>query len=188
MGNKKILITSIPIIIFTALVIVFWFSLGSDPTELPSQRIGKQVPEFRLSNLHNPEEAFTNKDLPNKPFLLNVWATWCVSCHVEHPYLVKFANQYPIPIIGLNYKDVRVDALQYLQKGGDPYLFSIADEDGTMGIDLGVYGAPETFIVDGDGVIHHRYVGVIDERVWNTVILPKMKELDPSLAKVEVTQ
>lgn len=188
MANKKILITSIPIVIFTALVVVFWLSLGSDPTELPSQRIGKQVPEFRLSNLHNPEETFTNKDLPNKPFLLNVWATWCVSCHVEHPYLVKFANQYPVPIIGLNYKDVRVDALEYLNKGGDPYLFSIADENGTMGIDLGVYGAPETFIVDGDGVIHHRYVGVIDERVWNRIILPKIKELDPSLVDVEATQ
>ncbi|NVK23235.1 MAG: DsbE family thiol:disulfide interchange protein [Kangiellaceae bacterium] len=181
--NKKLLITIIPALIFLVMVVFFWFSLnsGEDKSELPSTLIGKPVPAFELASLHNPEKVLTNADLPKMPFLLNVWATWCVSCFVEHPYLVKFANQVHVPIVGMNYKDTRKDALAYLDKGGDPYVFSVADDQGTFGIDLGVFGAPETFIVDEKGIIHQRYVGVIDDRVWNTVILPKLKELNADL-------
>lgn len=182
--NKKLLVTLLPLTVFFALVIVFWLSVNSDKdkTELPSTLIGKPIPPFKLTSLHNPEKVLTNADLPKTPFLLNVWATWCVSCHVEHPFLVKFINQYNVPMIGMNYKDERKDALVYLKKGGDPYVFSIADEKGTLGIDLGVFGAPETFIVDAKGIIQYRYVGVIDDRVWNTIILPILKELNADLS------
>lgn len=177
MKAKKIIIAVAPLLIFLVLVLVFKSSLTKDPRELETKLVGNKVPSFKLSSVTEPEVVLSNADLPKEPFLLNVWATWCVACFAEHPYLVKFAKEYSIKWIGVNYKDAPKDALAYLAKGGDPYWYSIADSKGQLGIDLGVYGAPETFIVDADGVIRDRHVGVIDQRVWDKVILPKLKAI-----------
>ena len=115
-------------------------------------------------------------DIIGEPGLLNVWATWCISCRVEHPYLQQLADA-GIPIIGLNYKDSDAEALAWLAELGDPYRVNVADHQGTLGLDLGVYGAPETYLVDGQGVIRYRHVGVVDERVWRTILEPLYLEL-----------
>lgn len=176
--NKKMLIAVLPLTIFIGLCIVFYWSLQQDPRELETVRQGKSVPDFSLPLLRNPEKVVSAKDLPKKPFLLNVWGTWCGSCYAEHPYLVKFSKEYSYPWIGINYKDKAQDALNYLQKGGDPYLYSIVDKKGLLAIDLGVYGAPETFIVDSRGIIRERHVGEINDRVWQDKILPIMQKLE----------
>lgn len=177
MKTKKVIIALIPLAIFIALVFIFKAALNKDPTKLETKLIGQKVPDFKLASIHNPEVLITNKDLPKEIFLLNVWGTWCVSCYAEHPYLMKYSKEYPIKWIGLNYKDDTREAVSYLKKYGDPFLYSFADTKGTLAIDLGVYAAPETFIIDADGVIHDRHIGVIDDRVWNSVILPKLKAI-----------
>lgn len=177
MKSKKIIIASIPLIIFGILLIVFKSSLNNDPSKLETILIGKPLPAFKLATVNNPEKVLTNADLPQEIFLLNVWGTWCVSCYAEHPYLMKFSKEYPIKWVGMNYKDTHQDAIQYLQKYDDPFIYSIADTSGQYGIDLGVYGAPETFIVDQDGIVRERHVGVIDDRVWNNIIMPKLVAL-----------
>ena len=175
--NKKLVLAVAPIVTFIILVIFFWFALEKDPKKLNSNLIDKPVPDFKLSALQNPEHVYTSESLPNKLFLLNVWGTWCGPCHIEHPYLMKFSQQYPVPIVGVNYKDQTKDALEFLEKKGNPYSMVIADVDGQLGIDLGVYGAPETFVVDSDGKVRFRYVGVIDDRVWNSKILPVIEQV-----------
>ncbi len=177
MKAKKILIAILPLVIFAILVMVFKSSLNKDPRELETKLVGSPVPSFKLASVTNPEVILTNDDLPKEIFLLNVWGTWCVSCYAEHPYLMKFAKEVPIKWVGMNYKDAPKDAINYLNKYGDPFVYSISDVSGQMGIDLGVYGAPETFIVDANGMIRDRHVGVIDERVWNSVIIPKLKAI-----------
>ncbi|WP_251359655.1 DsbE family thiol:disulfide interchange protein [Kangiella sp. TOML190] len=174
---KRLVIALAPLLLLITLVIIFSASLKKDPRKLETKLLGEKIPTFKLASLTEPERVLTNADLPQEVFLLNIWATWCVSCYAEHPYLVKFSQQYPIKWVGVNYKDPIKDALEYLDQGGDPYLYSIADSDGQLGIDLGVYGAPETFIVDANGVIRDRHVGVIDDRVWQKIILPKLKAL-----------
>ncbi len=177
MKSKKIIIASIPLVIFAILVLIFKSSLNKDPRKLETKLIGNQVPVFELASVNSPETVLTNADLPKEIFLLNVWGTWCVSCYAEHPYLMKFSKEYPIKWVGMNYKDTHQDAINYLAKYGDPFIYSIADTTGQLGIDLGVYGAPETFIVDAKGVIRDRHVGVIDDRVWNKVIVPKLESI-----------
>ena len=142
-----------------------------DPNALPSARIGKNLPEFQLSLLADENKLIDNSALPDKPYLLNVWATWCVSCKVEHPYLNELA-ELGITIVGLNYKDERDAATKWLRKLGNPYQFNLFDVEGQLGLNLGVYGAPETYIVDADGVVRYRHVGVMDEKVWQRKILP----------------
>lgn len=170
--NKKLALSVAPIIIFIVLIVIFWFALSKDPKKLNSNLINKPFPEFQLASLHNPINVLTQKDLPQELFLLNVWATWCGPCHVEHPYLKKFSQNYPIEIVGVNYKDQTADALNFLKNKGNPYSMVISDPAGRLGIDLGVYGAPETYIIDSSGTIRFRYVGVVDDRVWETKIQP----------------
>jgi len=170
--NKKLLVTGLPIVLFIVLVIIFWVALGKDPKKLNSTLIDKPLPDFKLPLLFNPEKASTPKDLPQGVFLLNVWGTWCPPCHIEHPYLLKYSEQSPVPIIGVNYKDDSVKAIEFLSQSGNPYEKVFVDEAGSYAIDLGVYGAPETFVVDANGKIRFRYVGVIDDRVWRTKIQP----------------
>lgn len=177
MKAKKLIIALIPLLVFVALVFVFKDALDKDPTKLETKLIDQKIPEFKLVSVHNPEVIISNQDLPKEIFLLNIWGTWCVSCYAEHPYLMKFAKEYPIKWVGMNYKDKSKDAISYLKKYGDPFVYSIADTTGQLGIDLGVYGAPETFIVDEKGVIRDRHVGVIDVRVWQDTILPKLKAI-----------
>jgi cytochrome c biogenesis protein CcmG/thiol:disulfide interchange protein DsbE len=154
----------LPLGVFALLSVFLFRGLSLDPTALPSARLGDPLPAFRLPALHG-EAPIDNAALSGRPYLLNVWATWCYSCRVEHPYLLQLAEQ-GIDIIGLNYKDDPAKARDWLQQLGDPYRQIIVDEAGTLGLDLGVYGAPETYVVDAEGVVRYRHVGVVTEQVW----------------------
>lgn len=168
----------LPVIVFFVLAVVFYSMLSKDydPQDLPSALLGKQVPSFRLPDLHTGE-MLTENDLPKQAYLLNVWATWCISCRVEHPFLNKLKQQ-GVVIVGLDYKDDKVKALKWLKDLHDPYTQVIFDEKGTMGLDLGVYGAPETFLVDEDGTIHYKHVGVVDTKFWQETLQPLYNSLN----------
>ena len=155
----------LPVAVFAALCVLFFFALDNDPQKLPSALVGRPLPEFELPGLPDPEKTYRAADVIGKPFLLNVWATWCPSCRVEHATLVRLSKA-GVPILGLNYKDVSADALAYLKRYQNPFEWSISDEVGSLGFELGVYGAPETFFVDATGTIVHRYVGAITDEVW----------------------
>ncbi|SMF41005.1 cytochrome c biogenesis protein CcmG, thiol:disulfide interchange protein DsbE [Alteromonadaceae bacterium Bs31] len=161
----------IPLIIFVVLAVFLWRGLSIDPSYLPSALIDKPVPAFALPELHKPERVVTDKEFAGEPYLINVWATWCPSCRIEHPYLNKLAEQ-GVKIVGLNYKDEDEPARQWLTNYGDPYHTTIVDKDGRLGLDLGVYGAPETYVVDAQGIIRYKHVGVVDERVWRSKLAP----------------
>lgn len=156
----------IPLILFIGLGIFLYQGLSIDPTELPSALINKPFPEFKISDLKQPDKLLSKADFVGKPVLINVWATWCPSCREEHQQLLKMAQEHKIDLIGLNYKDERDLALQWLQTLGDPYRFVIYDKDGMLGLDLGVYGAPETYLLDAKGIVKYRHVGVITEQDW----------------------
>ncbi len=168
MGRLKLFI---PFAAFLVLAFLLYQGLQKDPNELPSALIGKPVPNFALPSLADPAKTLTAEDFKGKPYLLNVWATWCPSCKEEHPYLLKLA-QMGIPIVGLNYKDDEEAARQLLKAMQDPYVVNIADKEGTLGLDLGVYGAPETFVVDADGIIRYKLVGVVTEAIWAETLAP----------------
>ena len=133
-------------------------------------------PDFSLPTVESSSELISAARLKGQPVLLNIWATWCPSCHMEHPYFMQLAKQ-GVPIIGINYKDDRASAMKWLAELGNPYLFSIFDEKGSLGFDLGVYGAPETYLIDKDGIIRYKHVGVVDERVWREQIQPIYERL-----------
>lgn len=156
----------IPLILFIGLGVFLYQGLSIDPTELPSALINKPFPEFKISDLKRPEKMLTKADFAGKPVLINVWGTWCPSCREEHQQLLKMAAERKIEIIGINYKDDRNLAVQWLQTLGDPYRFVIYDKDGMLGLDLGVYGAPETYLLDAKGMVKYRHVGVITEQDW----------------------
>jgi len=167
----------IPLIFFLLLAAVFLTlqirrSTGDfDPNALPSARIGQELPVFQLSALFDAEKIITNNELPKQAFLLNVWATWCVSCKVEHPYLNELSG-LGITVVGLNYKDERAPAIGWLKRLGNPYLLNVFDEQGSLGLNLGVYGAPETYVVDEAGIVRYRHVGVLNKKVWQQKIVP----------------
>lgn len=160
----------LPLAVFLLVAVFLYRGLYLDPSELPSAMIGKPFPAFALANVQG-DRQLTEADLKGKPALVNVWATWCVSCKVEHPVLNKLAQQ-GVVIYGVNYKDDNADALKWLAEFHNPYQMDIRDEQGTLGLDLGVYGAPETFFIDAKGVIRDKYVGVIDETVWREKLAP----------------
>ncbi|MDU9389237.1 DsbE family thiol:disulfide interchange protein [Pseudomonas japonica] len=160
----------LPLAVFLLVAVFLYRGLYLDPAELPSAMIGKPFPAFALANVQG-DRQLTEADLKGKPALVNVWATWCVSCKVEHPVLNKLAQQ-GVVIYGINYKDVNADALKWLAEFHNPYLLDIRDEQGSLGLDLGVYGAPETFFIDAKGIIRDKYVGVIDETVWREKLAP----------------
>ena len=167
----------IPLIIFIGLVAVFGIGLTLDPREVPSPLINKPAPEFALPALSDPAKQVRKKDLQGGVTLFNVWASWCVSCREEHPFLVKLSREHVVPIYGLNYKDTREAAHQWLNRLGNPYVDSAFDEKGRVGIDWGVYGVPETFLVDRSGMIRYKQIGPITPEVWEKTILPKIKAL-----------
>jgi cytochrome c biogenesis protein CcmG/thiol:disulfide interchange protein DsbE len=154
----------LPLVIFLGVAVLLYRGLYLDPAELPSALIGKPFPEFALREVQS-ERVLTRADLLGKPALVNVWGTWCVACRVEHPVLNKLAQQ-GVLIYGVNYKDVTADALKWLRDFHDPYQLNIRDDEGSLGLNLGVYGAPETFLIDSKGIIRHKFVGVVDETVW----------------------
>jgi len=167
----------VPLALFLLLVGFFAVGLMRDPREVPSPFIGKPAPAFRLEQLHEPALAFTPEDMKGKVWMLNVWASWCVSCRVEHPLLVDMSRRKLVPIVGLNYKDKREDGVQWLVKFGNPYALSAYDLDGKVGIDYGVYGVPETFVIDKQGVIRHKQIGPITPESLEKTILPLIRKL-----------
>ena len=161
----------IPLIVFVALALLLGVGLQKETDELPSALIGKPVPEFELPTVENPDQLVNQDSFKGKPYLLNVWASWCPSCRAEHAYLLKLSSM-GVPIVGLNYKDEREDALAILKETGDPYTGNIQDINGSLGLDLGVYGAPETFIVDSEGIIRYKLVGIVSEDTWKNKMAP----------------
>jgi len=168
---------TLPLGIFIGLVLLFIFGLHNDPSLVPSPLIDKPVPAFELPLLHRPESTLRSDDLKGEVTLINVWASWCVSCRHEHPLLVDLAQTSDIKIYGLNYKDERNDALKWLKHLGNPYVESIYDRLGTVGIDFGVYGVPETFVLDQDGIIRYKQIGPITPEDLETKILPLIAQL-----------
>lgn len=167
----RIALFALPLLLFVGMVVLFANGIGKDPSNLPSARIGKAFPAFSMSSLTEPSRLLSEQDLKGQVALLNVWATWCPSCRVEHPAFMQL-KAAGIPIYGMNYKDDRAAANRYLQELGDPFLFSIYDDKGDLGIDLGVYGAPETYVLDRDGQVRYRFVGVLDEQSWTQTLKP----------------
>lgn len=165
----------IPVIAFVALAIILWRGLYLNPKELPSVLIDKPMPDFSMSTIDG--EAISNTDLPDEIFLLNVWGSYCLPCLVEHPTLMRLSEDGEIPVVGINYKDRDDLALDWLETNGNPFSYSIYDAEGRLGIDLGVYGAPETYLVDANGVIRYRHVAVLDESVWTNDFEPAIAEL-----------
>jgi cytochrome c biogenesis protein CcmG/thiol:disulfide interchange protein DsbE len=167
----------LPLAAFFLLAVFLAVGLTRDPREIPSPFIGKPAPAFRVAELHEPARMIAPEDMKGKVWMLNVWASWCVSCRVEHPILVEFAKKNAVPIVGLDYKDQREDGLQWLQKLGNPYVASAFDEDGKIGIDYGVYGVPETFVIDKQGIIRYKQIGPVTPEALEAKILPLLKSL-----------
>lgn len=166
----------LPLFAFLALAGLLYKGLSLDPKKVPSPLIGKPAPAFTLPLLETPEKQLTENDLSNQVSLLNVWATWCGACRQEHPVVMQLAKT-GVPIYGLNYKDKRPDARRWLQRFGNPYRANAFDEDGRVGIDWGVYGAPETFIIDKQGMIRHKHIGPLTTEVVEREILPLIRQL-----------
>jgi len=168
----------IPLGVFAVIVVFLYVGLGLNPREVPSPLIGKPAPAFRLAQLQQPGKTLTRDDMAGQVWLLNVWASWCVSCRAEHSVLLDLARTKTVTILGLNYKDQPADALAWLKQFGDPYTLSITDLDGRVGIDYGVYGVPETFVIDKAGVIRYKQIGPVTPEVITGKILPLVRELE----------
>jgi cytochrome c biogenesis protein CcmG/thiol:disulfide interchange protein DsbE len=165
----------IPLILFLSLVPMFFYALYQDKEEIPSPLIGKKIPDFVLANLEG-DQVLNQTLFKGQPMLLNIWASWCPSCIVEHPFLSTL-SQSGVKIVGLNYKDKKADAQNFLTELGNPFAFVIFDPKGDLGLELGVYGAPETYLIDADGRIVHKRVGVLNEVIWNSQFEAKWKAL-----------
>jgi cytochrome c biogenesis protein CcmG, thiol:disulfide interchange protein DsbE len=170
----------IPMGLFVVLVGFLAVGLRLDPREVPSPLVGKAAPQFELPQLANPEKKFSPVEMKGKVWMLNVWASWCVSCRQEHPVLVALSKSGAVPIYGLDYKDARDDGLRWLNQFGDPYVMSLFDADGRVGIDYGVYGVPETYVIDKAGVIRYKHIGPVTREALDEKILPMVKELEKS--------
>ncbi|MDX9740364.1 MAG: DsbE family thiol:disulfide interchange protein [Gammaproteobacteria bacterium] len=167
----------VPLLVFLLLLVFLAVGLTLKPSEVPSPLIGKAAPAFNLPQLHQPQQTISQSDLAGQVWLLNVWASWCVSCRYEHPLLVELARQNIVPIYGLNYKDRRDDAIEWLRNFGNPYVASLHDLDGRVGMDYGVYGVPETYVIDAEGVIRYKQIGPVTQEVLQGTILPLVREL-----------
>ncbi|MEX1221939.1 MAG: DsbE family thiol:disulfide interchange protein [Idiomarina sp.] len=170
--TTRLLVLFIPLALFLGMTLFLLRGLFSDPTELSSALVGKPVPEFQLPDIYDTDTLHTEAVLQGQPLLLNVWATWCPTCRAEHEYLNQLAAE-GVPIIGLNYKDdSREKAVNWLNTLGDPYQLNLYDEQGKVALEFGVYGAPETFIIDAQGHVVYRHVGDVNERVWEAKLRP----------------
>jgi cytochrome c biogenesis protein CcmG/thiol:disulfide interchange protein DsbE len=161
-----------PLGIFLALAALLFYGLTLDPRKVPSPLVDKPAPAFELESLLEPGKRIDTRILKGRISLVNVWASWCPSCRQEHGELVRIARESDVQMIGFNWKDERPDALEMLRRFGNPYVLSLYDPDNRVGIDWGVYGAPETFVVDAEGIIRHKRIGPIDRKVWEEEILP----------------
>ena len=170
----------IPLAIFLVIAVFLGIGLTRDPRKLPSTMIDKPAPQFTLQQVSEPARTFSPADMKGQVWMLNVWASWCTACRVEHPLLVEISNSKLVPLIGLDYKDKPEDALKFLAQQGNPYQLSALDLEGRVGIDYGVYGVPETFIIDKNGRIRHKHVGPITPESLQKEILPIIAELKKS--------
>ena len=167
----------IPIGVFVLIGMLLAYGLRLDPRKIPSPLVDKPLPAFSLPTLQDPKKIITNADLHGRMVLINVWASWCVACKQEHPVLVELARRKQVPLIGLNHKDTATDALNVLRADGNPYDMVIVDANGRTGIDWGVYGVPESFLVDKKGVIRYKHVGPISPKVWEEVLWPLIQQI-----------
>ena len=167
----------IPLGIFFVVVIFLGVGLTLKPREVPSPLIGKPAPAFSLPHLQDPGKMFSPNDLKGQVWLLNVWASWCGGCRDEHPLLVQLAESGDVPLYGVDYKDRRHEALGWLEQWGNPYLVTVMDVSGRVGIDYGVYGVPETYLIDKDGIIRFKQIGILDHETWQKTLRPLVKEL-----------
>ncbi len=176
MNTKALLI---PLGVFVLLVgfLAVGFKL-EDPHLLPSQLIDRPFPEFTLADLHDDAASITRDDLVGHVSLVNVWATWCANCVIEHPELLRISRDDGIPVYGINYNDDKIKARRWLERYKDPYKKVIVDDEGKLGIDLGVYGAPETFVVDANGVIQYRHVGIVTRDTFENTLQPLIEQLE----------
>ena len=165
------------IAVFVSLVGLLAVGLQLNPREVPSPLIGKPAPHFELPLLTAPDKSFSQKDMLGAVWILNVWASWCPPCLVEHPVVTELARSGIAPVIGLNYKDARDDALPWLRRNGDPYKLSVYDAEGRIGIDYGVYGVPETYVIDRKGVIRYKHIGPLTPEIAQKKLQPLVKEL-----------
>ncbi len=170
----------LPLLVFVLLAGFLAIGLKRDPREVPSPLIDKPAPAFSLPQLDAPDQQVAAKDLLGQVWLLNVWASWCVACRQEHPLLVDLSRAGQVKLYGLNYKDKRDDALGWLQKFGNPYLKSMSDTEGLVGIDYGVYGVPETFVIDKQGVIRYKQIGPVTPEAIRDTLLPLVAQLEKS--------
>ena len=170
----------LPIAVFGVLIWFFYKGLFLNPREVPSALINKPVPQFELALLHAPEQKFSPAEMKGQVWLLNVWGSWCVSCQYEHPFLNELAKREIAPVVGFNWKDQPAAAKKWLVKHGNPYRLSVSDLDGRVAIDWGVYGAPETFVIDKGGTIRYKHTGPIDANVLNDTLLPMIRDLKKS--------
>ncbi len=164
----------LPLAGFGLLVVAFYFGLQRNPSVIPSPLIGKPAPVFSLPNLHDPQAQVSNANYRGRPYLLNVWGTWCVGCRQEHDLLNEIAQSSPVPMIGLNWKDDSELAKAWLEQLGNPYAATAVDQEGRVAIDWGVYGAPETFLVSADGQILHKHVAPLTREIWERDFVPKI--------------
>ena len=165
------------IMVFALLVALLAAGLRLDPREVPSPLIGKPAPAFELPQLAAPDKTFSQKEMAGKVWIMNVWASWCPPCLVEHPVISQLAKSDIAPVIGLNYKDTREDALPWLARNGNPFQLTVFDASGRIGIDYGVYGVPETYVIDRQGVIRYKHIGPVTPEVADKKIAPLVKEL-----------
>jgi cytochrome c biogenesis protein CcmG/thiol:disulfide interchange protein DsbE len=170
----------IPLALFAVLVVFLAAGLRLDPREVPSPLVNKPAPAFKVPQLEQPELQFAAEDMKGQVWLFNVWASWCVACRQEHPVLMQFARQKLVPIIGLDYKDQRKDALGVLKRSGNPYDVNAFDADGRVGIDYGVYGVPESYVIDKAGIIRYKHIGPITVEALEKTIIPLINELKKS--------
>jgi cytochrome c biogenesis protein CcmG/thiol:disulfide interchange protein DsbE len=178
----------LPLVIFLGVSVFLFLGLDLKPREVPSPFINKPAPAFSLQKLHEPETTFAAQDMLGKVWILNVWASWCVACRSEHPLLVQLSRANLVPIYGLNYKDVPSDGKRWLKQLGNPYLASLIDYEGKVGIDYGVYGVPETFVIDKQGVIRHKVIGPVTSSSLDGCVLPLVKKLQQASAQQIVTR
>ena len=172
--NKKLLWT---VGIFTALVVLLGVGLTLNPREVPSPLIGKAAPPFELPLLQEEQKKFASREMLGKVWLLNVWASWCEPCLQEHPVISALAKTLPAPVVGLNYKDARENALPWLQRNGNPFYQTVFDGSGRIGIDYGVYGVPETYVIDKKGIIRYKRIGPVTPEIVQKKIEPLVREL-----------
>ncbi|MFA9485567.1 DsbE family thiol:disulfide interchange protein [Moraxella haemolytica] len=169
-SNKRVFFI-IPLVVFLLAMVMFYFRLGKETDIKISTSMNKPLPEFSLPLLSDTSRMMTNQDLPKTPFLLNIWGSWCPTCKVEHPFLMQL-HEKGVPLVGVNYKDELSDALGYLNQYQDPFIYSVQDLDGQYAIDLGLTGAPETFVVDGAGVVYKHILGEVNQTNWTNEIQP----------------